>query len=151
MAHFKHRPNKIISTVIADLFFYLSFVILIALLVTYLYWQLEDNKLTYEYYEDSITIEGADKSFSTSVRFCNSNTDEFTVSRYYYDILNNTYYPVPDGVYRIDKGPCFSAQFIGYTGNLKPGEYEYHVIISYRLNPIRTYSEKVAKLNITVI
>lgn len=150
MLHLKQHPNRIISTVVVDLFFYFSFVVLLGLMATYTFWQLEDNELTYEYYEKSITIEGVDKSFSTNVRFCNANTEEFTISRYYFDKVNDIYYPVPDGVYRIDKGPCFSAQFVGYTGRLEPGEYEYHVIVSYRLNPIRTYSEKVAKINITV-
>lgn len=150
MVQLRRKSDRAFNTVASSVFFYLSVLTLLGLLTTYIYWQTEPNEAVYTYNEQDVVVTPENRSFEVGVNFCNANTDQFTISRYYYDPQNSIYYPVPDGIYRIDSDECFDAKFSGHTGRLEPGFYEYHIVITYALNPIRSYSQNVALVNITV-
>lgn len=140
--------SKVIT--INTIFFYIATFCLLSLIATYLFWQLESNRATYEFYQKTVILDKGNKRFPVNVNFCNPETREFTISKYYLDTLNNVYYPVPSGMYSLDDSDCINSTFIGFVGHLEPGVYQYHVNIEYSLNPLRSYSEKVAVVTLLV-
>ena len=135
---------------VTGVFYYLALLILLGSLGTALYWQLErdDIDLSFEEFEHHSTPQT--RAFYVPVSFCSQRLTEFTVIRYYHDIDNNVYYAVPDGKYKTSNTGCFNNRLQAMTGRLEAGNYEYHVSVSYQLNPLRTEQHKVAVVRLRI-
>lgn len=148
--HCRRRTDTLHSHLIGDIFFYVASFILLGLLSLYVYWQVQPHEMKYELNTDSFISKPNQRDFLVNVNFCTNDVNTFTISRHYYDVTNKIYYPLPDGIYRLQNGNCIVSNFMGNTGRLDPGLYEYHVTVSYELNPIRIYSQKVAIVKVKV-
>lgn len=141
-------PKKKLVT---GLYYYIALTVLLFALGTATYWQLEEDSTVFEVTELSVTVTPEDRSFFVPVSFCSSKgLSDFTVVRYYHDLDNDIYYPVPDGRYKTSVNNCFKTRLQGYTGRLSPGNYEYHIYVNYDLNPLRNIHQLVANVRVTV-
>jgi hypothetical protein len=136
---------------ITGLFYYLALSILAASLLTALYWQLEPDNAQFDYVEITHLSTPETRSFYVPVNFCaKTKGQEFTVIRAYHDIDRNIWYAVPDGKYKTGAGGCFDTRIQAHTGRLDPGNYMYHVSVSYQLNPLRTIQLKIAVVTVEI-
>lgn len=139
-----------LQRLITGVFYYLSLVTLLFFLLTALYWQLEEDTATFEFTQLEVTTRPVNRAFYVPIKFCSAELTELTVIRYYHDTNQNIYYSVPDGKYKTSHNGCFDNRIQASTGRLDPGYYEYHVSVSYELNPLRTIQRKVAVVKVTV-
>ena len=135
---------------LAGAFYYIALSLLTFMLCTAIYWQLESDDITLSYNELEVTTTPGDRMFLVPVQFCSPKLTEFTVVRYYWDVKQNIYYGVPDGRYKTSNTGCFDNRLTANTGRLEPGDYEYHVSVSYAINPLRTKQSKVVVARVRV-
>ena len=135
---------------ITGAFYYISLSAMLFLLGLALYWQLEQDDSHFQLSESEFISTQENRSFFVSVNFCSPNLKEITLIRYYHDTGRNIYYGVPDGKYKTSNSGCFNTRVQANTGRLDPGTYEYHVSVSYELNPLRTIQHKVAVVYVTI-
>lgn len=136
--------------VVTGLFYYLALAALLSLLALATYWQLQSDNASFELTELEFTSKPQERSFFVPISFCSAELTEFTLIRYYHDMGRNVYYAVPDGKYKTSNNGCFDTRVSAHTGRLDPGSYEYHISVSYELNPLRTVLRKVALVTVTV-
>lgn len=141
-------PNQRIVT---GLFYYMALAFLLSALAVAVYWQLEEDASDFKVTEIIVTTTAQDRGFFVPIHFCSSELTEITLIRYYHDIDRNIYYSVPDGKYKTSNNGCFDTRIQANTGRLDAGNYEYHVSVSYDLNPLRTVQRKVAIVRVTVL
>ncbi len=135
---------------ITGVFYYLSLFVLICFLLTGLYWQIEKEEVQFKLQEFQVVSTPTNRSFFVPVYFCADNLTELTLIRFYQDIDRNLYYGVPDSIYKTSLSGCFDTRVQASTGGLEPGNYVYHVSVSYPLNPLRTIRQPVAVVKVTV-
>lgn len=135
---------------VASAFYYLALSCLVALLGTGIYWQLEDDHATFQTTEIEITTTPSNRAFYVPIYFCSARLTEITLIRHYHDTKQNIFYSVPDGKYKTSETGCFDTRISANTGRLEAGKYEYHISVSYALNPLRTVQRKVAIVKVTV-
>lgn len=136
--------------VVTGLFYYLALSVLLSLLAVATYWQLQPDHHELDLQKLSFTSTPTDRAFFVPVYFCAGELTEFTLIRAYHDIDRNIWYAVPGGRYKTGASGCFDTRIQAHTGRLDPGNYEYHVSVSYELNPLRTIQRKVALVTVTV-
>jgi hypothetical protein len=140
-------PNQQLVT---GVFYYLALLILIGSLCTALYWQLESDDIELGFVDFEHHSTPQTRAFLVPVDFCSQRLTEFTVIRSYHDTDRNIWYAVPDGRYKTGASGCFDTRIQAHTGRLDPGNYEYHVSVSYGLNPLRTEQHKVAIVRLVI-
>jgi hypothetical protein len=138
------------SKLITGAFYYIALATLLAFFGTAVYWQLEKDDIELSFAEISHVSTPQDRTFFVPISFCSNRLTEFTVIRYYHDVDRNIYYGVPDGKYKTSAAGCFDNRLQASTGRLDPGNYEYHVSVSYDLNPLRTEQHKVAIVRLRI-
>ena len=135
---------------VTGVFYYLALIVLLSFLIVGLYWQLEDDNTKLQLNESEFHSTPANRAFFVPIYFCSTQLTEFTLIRYYHDLERNLYYGVPDATYKTSANGCFDTRVQANTGRLDPGVYEYHVSVSYPLNPIRTIQKKVAVVRVVI-
>lgn len=135
---------------VTGIFYYCALSVLLFCFGLSAYWQLQDDNASFELIEMEFTSTPAERSFFVPVVFCSAELKEFTLIRYYHDIGRNVYYAVPDGKYKTSNNGCFDTRVSAHTGRLEQGDYEYHISVSYELNPLRTIQRKVAIVRVTI-
>jgi hypothetical protein len=131
-------------------FYYLALLALLSALFVALYWQVEYDDIMLEFKKYKHVSTPENRNFFVSIHFCSPAITDFKVIRHYKDIDRNIFYSVPDSKYQTSQLGCFDTRLQANTGRLDPGNYEYHVSVSYELNPLRTEQHKVAIVSVTV-
>lgn len=135
---------------VTGVFYYLALTMLLTALAAAVYWQLEPDYHDVTYQELEFTSTPTNRSFFVPIYFCAGKLTEFTLVRAYHDTERSIWYAVPDGRYKTGASGCFDTRIQAHTGRLDPGTYDYHVHVSYQLNPLRTIQRKVALVRVTV-
>lgn len=135
---------------VTGVFYYSALTLLLCFFAIATYWQLQQDNAKFDLIEMEFTSTPNDRSFFVPVVFCSAELTEFTLIRYYHDIGRNVYYAVPDGKYKTSENGCFDTRVSAHTGRLEQGDYEYHISVSYELNPLRTIQRKVAIVRVTI-
>jgi hypothetical protein len=138
------------SRLITGAFYYIALSMMLSALTIAVYWQLQADDIELGFVELEHVSTPADRAFFVPITFCSDKLTEFTVIRYYHDIDRNIYYGVPDGKYKTSKKGCFDNRLQANAGRLDAGNYEYHVSVSYDLNPLRTEQRKVAIVRLRI-
>ena len=147
MRHFRRSTDMANS---ASVFYYTAMTALFVAFVVALKWQLEPDTAEVVFNETSFVSTPENRGFYVPVYFCHDKKTDITLERYYREINTRIIYAVPDGRYKTGDNNCFDAMVNANTGRLEPGQYEYHVSVSYDLNPLRTIHKPVALVRVTV-
>jgi len=135
--------------VVTGLFYYTAVAILLTMMGFGVFWQLETDENQFTLSQSEFTSDSTNRSFFVSLNYCTTTSMDLKISRYYLDIENDVYYPVPDGIYQTTIG-CSKTKIQGHTGRLDPGKYEYRVYGNYKLNPLRNKQILLASIKVTV-
>ena len=151
MHYGRRRTDFPQQKLITGAFYYVALSILAFMLFMVIKWQLEPDHARWEMTEISVTSTPENRSFFVPIKFCSGEFVEITLIRYYHDTDRDIYYGIPDGKYKTSNNGCFETRIQANTGRLDPGNYEYHISVSYDLNPLRTIQRKVAVVQVTVL
>lgn len=138
-------PSKL-----AQFFYYTVTTILVALIITSIFWQVETDNTYFEYSESHFTSKEGNRDFYVDVNFCSDKVRQFVITRYYFNTEENIYYTLPDAKYRSAGTSCFNTRIHTTTNMLQQGHYEYRVFATYDLNPVRTREQQVATVFVQV-
>ena len=138
------------QSIASSIFYYSALIIMVTACTVALYWQLEPDHHSISYNEIEFTSTPENRSFFVPIYFCADGLTEFTLVRAYHDTDNDLWYAVPDSRHKTGSGGCFDTRIQAHTGRLDPGNYEYHVHLSYDLNPLRTVQKQVALVRVTI-
>lgn len=147
MRHLRRSTDRMNA---ASVFYYTAMTALLVCFVFALKWQLEPDHTVSKFSETHFVSTKANRGFYVPVHFCSDRQTDITLARYYKELNTRIIYAVPDGQYKTGENHCFDAMVNANTGRLEPGQYEYHVSVSYDLNPIRTIHKPVAVVRVTV-
>lgn len=135
---------------IQSIYYYLTLSALIAAFCCAVYWQVEKEHTVFEITNKELVLEKDKKDFVVEINFCTTSQKDLKISRYYESVETQVIYHVPEGVYKTAGSGCFKTKLNGYAGRLDPGQYTYHVVVAYDLNPIRQVEKQVSVVKLTI-
>jgi hypothetical protein len=138
------------SNIVQGLYYYLTLSGLLASFFTAIYWQTESEQAVFEVTTKEVVLDTDKRDFVVEVNFCSPSKKELKISRYYENVDTQVMYHTPEGTYPTAGGGCFKTKLSAYTGRLEPGNYKYHVIVAYDLNPLRKIEKEVSTVNVTI-
>lgn len=142
-------PQKSVN-LIQGVYYYLAFGILIVALCVAVYWQIEPETVTFEDTSKTVILAKDKKDFVAEINYCTEENKQLRISRYYRSTDTFLIYQVPEAKYQAFGNGCSKSIFNGYVGRLEPGNYTYHVLVAYDLNPIRQIEKEVSVITLKI-
>lgn len=139
-----------IPSVVQGLYYYFTFSSLVALFCLAVYWQTQPEQAVFEVTSKQVVLTKDKKDFVAEINFCSPSKKELKISRYYQNNETSLVYYVPEGTYQTTGAGCFKTILNAYAGRLDPGNYTYHVIVAYELNPLRRIEKEVSTVDLVI-
>lgn len=123
---------------------------LVAAFCIAVYWQTETEHAVFEVTNKEVILEKDKKDFVVEINFCTPTKKDLKISRYYENVDTQVMYHVPEGIYKTAGSGCFKTKLSAYVGRLDPGTYNYHVNVTYDLNPLRQIEKEVSVVKVII-